>query len=63
MSYDAWKLESPEEESDRLYGPWCEFCECHIPRGANYQPDCCTGACGTRWRDPDADYEAMRDDR
>lgn len=35
--------------------PW----EC---RGG-WQPDKCTGDCGKGWRDPDAEYEKMRDDR
>ncbi len=57
--YDAWKTMSPDEEN-----PQCEFCgasereTCH-----GWQPDCCNGECGKIWRDPDAEYEAMRDDQ
>jgi len=41
----------------------CEFCgaapwEC---RGG-WQPNNCTGECGKGWRDPDHEYEKMRDE-
>lgn len=57
--YDAWKLMSPEDEN-----PQCEFCgasEYEIRGG--WQPKQCDGECGRRWRDPDHELEAMRDDR
>lgn len=58
--YDAWKLMSPEDEN-----PCCEHCgasERSYSVRHGWQPDCCTGECGKGWRDPDAEYEAMRDD-
>lgn len=57
--YDAWKTMSPDDEN-----PCCEFCgasERQCRHG--WAPDACTGKCGLSWRDPDAEYEAMRDDR
>jgi len=56
--YDAWKLMSPEDEN-----PCCEFCGAleRLSRDG-WQPDCCLGDCGIRWRDPDAEYEASRDE-
>jgi hypothetical protein len=57
--YDAWKTQSPDDEN-----PQCEFCGIHESacRGG-WQPDCCTGECGRSWRDPDAEYDRMRDER
>jgi hypothetical protein len=54
--YDAWKTTDPDDGR-------CEFCGVH-PREfrAGWQPTECTGECGRRWRDPDAEYEQMRDD-
>ena len=57
--YDAWKTMAPDDEDPR-----CEFCgasERESRKG--WQPSACTGDCGTRWRDPDAEYEVMRDER
>lgn len=56
MSYDDWKTHNPDDDR-------CEFCgaapwEC---RGG-WQPNGCTGDCGKGWRDPDHEYEKMRDD-
>jgi hypothetical protein len=56
MSYDDWKTHNPDDDR-------CEFCgvapwQC---RGG-WQPDQCTGECRQNWRDPDAEYEAKRDD-
>jgi hypothetical protein len=56
MSYDDWKTHNPDDDR-------CEFCgvapwEC---RGG-WQPDQCTGECHQSWRDPDAEYEKMRDE-
>lgn len=54
--YDAWKLASPDDDR-------CEFCGVHERScRAGWQPDECTGQCGQRWRDPDAEMEAKRDD-
>lgn len=54
--YDDWKTHNPDDDR-------CEFCGAH-PRecAAGWQPDRCTGECGRGWRDPDAEYEAERDD-
>ena len=55
--YDAWKLASPADG-------FCEFCHVHeLDYRAGWQPDCCTGHCGVRWRDPDAERDAKLDDR
>ncbi len=56
--YDAWKTASPYDEDER-----CEFCGSSA-RESNkgWQPYNCTGECGILWRDPDAEYEAMRDE-
>lgn len=55
MSYDAWKTHNPADDC-------CEYCgadpqECR----AGWQPDRCDGKCGRAWRDPDAEYDAMRE--
>lgn len=59
--YDAWKTMSPDDEN-----PCCEFCgaseRAFSAKVKGWQPDCCTGDCNKAWRDPDAEYEAMRDD-
>ena len=56
--YDAWKTMSPCDADPR-----CEHCGASDRATAKgWQPDCCTGKCGICWRDPDAEYEAMRDD-
>lgn len=52
--YDAWKTRDPREDH-------CEFCGVHARQcRAGWQPDECTGECGQTWRDPDAEYDAMR---
>lgn len=57
--YDNWKLMSPYDEN-----PCCEFCGADERLASKgWQPSCCTGECGIKWRDPDAEYEASRDDR
>lgn len=56
--YDAWKTMSPYDADPR-----CEFCGAYpYECGAGWQPRRCTGECGAVWRDPDAEYEAKRDD-
>ena len=55
--YDAWKTHNPDDNR-------CEICgaapyECRD----GWQPDSCTGECNRGWRDPDAEYEATRDER
>lgn len=54
MSYDDWKTHNPDDDR-------CEFCGCAPSRGG-WQPNICTGECGILWRDPDAEYEKMRDE-
>ena len=55
--YDDWKTH--KRDDDR-----CEFCGAH-PReiGAGWKPGLCTGECGKIWRDPDYEYDKMRDER
>lgn len=56
--YDAWKLMAPDEDDPR-----CEFCGSSARESCKgWQPYNCTGECGIRWRDPDAEYEARQDD-
>lgn len=54
--YDSWKTHNPADDN-------CEFCGAtpYSCRGG-WQPDICTGECDVRWRDPDAEYDRMRDD-
>lgn len=54
--YDAWKTHNPDDDR-------CEHCGVH-PRECRdgWQPSECNGECGKRWRDPDEEYERMRDD-
>jgi len=56
MSYDDWKTHNPDDDR-------CEFCGAAPweSRGG-WQPSGCNGECRTSWRDPDAEYERMRDD-
>ena len=55
--YDAWKTMSPEDENPR-----CMYCGApDRERADGWQPKACTGDCGIVWRDPDAEYEEMRD--
>jgi hypothetical protein len=55
--YDAWKTHNPDDDR-------CEFCGVH-PRecSGGWQPARCTGECGRGWRDPDYEYDQMRDER
>ena len=55
--YDAWKTHNPDDDR-------CEYCGVH-PRDCSggWQPDRCTGECGAVWRDPDFEYDRMRDER
>ena len=59
MNYDAWKLMSPDDENPR-----CEFCGASDKQSSRgWQPNNCSGECGVRWRDPDAEYDAKRDEQ
>ena len=53
--YDEWKLRDPDEGR-------CEYCGASMCHTDGWQPDACTGECGRGWRDPDAEYDAARDD-
>lgn len=53
--YDAWKTTDPADDG-------CEHCGADVSRCRGWQPDACTGECGARWRDPDAENDARRDD-
>lgn len=57
MSYDDWKTHDPADDC-------CEFCGVG-PRElrSGWQPDRCDGSCRRTWRDPDYEYDQMRDDR
>ena len=55
--YDAWLTRNPDDIA-------CEFCGASpYETRCGWQPDICTGECRRTWRDPDAEYEARRDDR
>ena len=53
--YDSWKTHNPADDC-------CEYCgaDPRYCRGG-WEPNECTGECGRNFRDPDAEYEAMRD--
>jgi hypothetical protein len=53
-TYDAWKTHNPADDL-------CEFCGADPRDSKGWQPHCCTGECQRAWRDPDAEYDAMRD--
>lgn len=56
--YDAWKTHNPADDC-------CEFCGAdprYEGRGG-WQPERCTGECRRSWRDPDAEYDAWRDEQ
>jgi hypothetical protein len=57
MSYDDWKTHNPDDDR-------CEFCGAR-PRefSGGWQPSLCDGQCGLTFRDPDHEYEKMRDER
>jgi hypothetical protein len=53
--YDDWKTHNPDDDR-------CEHCGAD-PRGTKgWAPEDCTGKCGTSWRDPDYEYDRMRDE-
>ena len=53
--YDAWKTTDPRDYC-------CEHCGADPRYCKGWQPESCTGECGKVWRDPDAEYEAQRDE-
>ena len=55
--YDDWKTHNPDDDC-------CEFCGAHPNESRDgWAPEICTGKCRTIWRDPDAEYEKMRDEK
>lgn len=54
--YDSWKTHDPTDDL-------CEFCGADPRRSRGWQPGRCTGECGTVWRDPDDEYEKLRDEK
>jgi len=55
--YDDWKTHNPDDDR-------CEHCGAHPNESrAGWAPQNCTGKCGTSWRDPDYEYDRMRDRR
>ena len=53
--YDEWKTHDPADDC-------CEFCGADPRYCRGWEPRDCTGECGIRFRDPDAEYDAMRDE-
>lgn len=54
--YDDWKTHNPDDDR-------CEFCGAYPwEKRTGWQPEKCTGECKIKWRDPDAEYDAWRDE-
>lgn len=54
--YDEWKTHDPDDDR-------CEFCGASpYAMRDGWQPRDCTGECRRSWRDPDAEYDRMRDE-
>ena len=51
--YDNWLTHNPDDDR-------CEHCGA-LP-SSGWEPSECTGECGVKWRDPDAEYERRRDE-
>jgi hypothetical protein len=55
--YDDWKTHDPNDDR-------CRFCGAHPhERLGGWQPTRCTGKCRINWRDPDFEYDQMRDEK
>jgi hypothetical protein len=55
--YDDWKTHNPDDDR-------CEHCGADPRECRNgWAPADCTGKCETSWRDPDYEYDRMRDER
>lgn len=55
--YDEWKTHNPDDDR-------CQFCGAEPGSvSGGWQPSGCTGECRRKWRDPDAEREARRDER
>lgn len=54
--YDDWKTHNPDDDR-------CEHCGAHPEaRRGGWQPEQCTGECGTAWRDPDFENDQRREE-
>lgn len=54
-TYDQWKTHNPDDDR-------CEHCgAAPFEMRSGCQPERCTGECGRGWRDPDYEYERMRE--
>lgn len=52
---DNWEAYDPDGH--------CKYCGVHWRAfTVGWQPEDCTGECGRKWRDPDAELEQRRDD-
>jgi len=58
-NYDAWKLMTPEEEHERIFGLLCPFCGAHSPNRCELAED--TGVCP--WEESEPDPDDLRDQR
>lgn len=58
--YDAWKLETPEDEHERLFGPLCPFCGAYSTRQCELEEET-DGNCPWELSEPDPDD--LRDQR
>lgn len=54
--YDDWKTSDPSDDCCQHCG--VDFRSCR----SGWQPGECTGECRRAWRDPDDEYERMRDE-
>jgi hypothetical protein len=55
--YDDWKTHDPADDR-------CEFCGADAADCRDgWTPVACSGKCGKSWRDPDYEYDKMRDER
>lgn len=55
MNYDNWKTHNPDDDR-------CEYCGAHPRDFFGWQPTQCSGECRQSFRDPDFEYEQMRDE-
>jgi hypothetical protein len=56
--YDDWKTHNPDDDRCEHCGAPPEYGSAH----AGWRPERCTGECGTAWRDPDFEYDQVRDE-
>jgi hypothetical protein len=54
--YDDWKTHNPDDDR-------CEHCGVNKREWlGGWQPERCTGECERVWRDPDYEYDRLRDE-